>query len=137
MPEAPHPQSIPCTCDGQDGDRAQEGEPDRLKEVRLEGEAQGRVGVAPDSITVAGDYAKGVCPRRKPGVVGGPAVPRINPALVEAVESIPEERALRHQEAQRSVVKFPLLRTRGDLRSVVKRQRHSIDSNLFDVYVRR
>src|ERR1700684_2344969 len=117
MPEAPHPQPIPRACDGHDGDRAQEGEPDRLKEVRLEGEAKGRVGVAPDSITVAGDYAKGVCPRRKPGVVGGPAVARINPALVEAVESIPEERALWHQEAQRRVVEFPLLRTRGDLRS--------------------
>ena len=90
MPEPPHPQSIPCARDGHDGDHAQEREPDRLIEVRLEGEAKARAGVAPDSIIVAGDHAKGVGPRRKPGVVGGPAVPRIDPALVEAVESIPE-----------------------------------------------
>src|ERR1700686_260867 len=137
MPEAPHPQAIPPAPKGHDSDGAQEIKPECLKEVRLEGEAKARAGVAPDSIIVAGDHAKGVCPRRKPGVVGGPAVPRINPALVEAVESIPEERTLRHQKAQRSVVEFPLLRTRGDLRSLVKRQRHSIDSDLFYVYVRR
>src|SRR5882757_1450019 len=136
MPEAPHTQAIPRAREGHDGNDAQQTEPERLKEVRLEGEAKARAGIAPDSIIIAGDYAKSVCSRRKPGVVGSTAVPRINPALVEAVESIPEERALRHQKAQRSVVKLPLLRTRGNLRPVCQRQRYSIDCDLFDVHGR-
>src|ERR1700685_3741272 len=103
MPEAPHPQPVPRAHDGHDGDPAPQVEPNCLKEVRLEGEAEARAGLAPDSVVVAGDYTKSVCPRRKPGVVGGPAVPRIDPVLVEAVESILEERTPRRQQAQRRV----------------------------------
>src|SRR5258708_7645032 len=117
--------------------QARESEPDGMKELRLEGEEKARAGVAPDSIVVAGDYPESVGSRWKPGVVGGPAIPRIDPVLVETVESIPEARALRRQEAQRRVVKFPLLRTRSNLRAFAERQRRSIDGDLFDVHMRR
>src|SRR4030088_3187304 len=109
MPESPHSKAIPCARDCHEGDGAQETEPECLIEVRLEGEVEARARGTPDSIVVAGDYAKGKGPGGKPRVVRGPAPPPTPPALVEAVEPIPEERVLRHQEAERRIVKFPLL----------------------------
>src|ERR1700730_15830345 len=101
MPESPHSKAIPCARECHEGDGAQETEPECLIEVRLEGEVKARAGGAQCPMVVAGDYAKGIGPRRTRRVVRGPAAPRIHPALVEAVEPIPEERVLRHQEAER------------------------------------
>ncbi len=90
-PQAPHPQAVPRAREGHDGDHAGKSKPDCLKEMRFEGEAKARAGVAPHSIIVAGNHLKGVRPGRQPGVVGSPAVPRIDPALVETIEPVPEE----------------------------------------------
>src|ERR1700678_2167506 len=112
MFEASHAPAITRTHNDQGGENAQQKEPNGLIEVRLEGEAKARAGLVPDAIVVAGDHLKGVGARRQPGVVGDPAVSRIDPPLIEAIESIFEERTLRYQQAQPRIVKFPLLRAR-------------------------
>src|ERR1700722_753332 len=137
MLKATYPPAIKGTRSDQDGENAQQNEPKSLIEVRLEGEAKARPRVVPDAIVVACDDAKGIAPRRKPSVVGGSAVTRITPVFFEAIETILKERALRHQQTQARIVKFPLLRAGSHFCPSGEGQRRSVDEDLLDMHGRR
>src|SRR5579863_9142478 len=109
MLKASHSPAITGTRRDQDGENAQQNEPECLIKEWLEREAKAGAGVIPDSVSVACDDPKRIRAGRKSGVVGGAASTGVDPVQVEPLESIPKQGALRYQQAQCRVMELPLV----------------------------
>src|ERR1019366_171392 len=99
------------------GQRGRDDERTRLPERRLDDDGNGRAGVVPNAILVAGGDAKHIFARRQPGQVRHPLTARVRRFFIAAFELVFEPhrklRALRRGKIQAGEMDFQLLVLRG------------------------